>query len=100
MGEGIAEADYGVVEIMHVPVQPSPIRLNGAQDVSVPMRILEGFCEHGGAAVYARDLEARLQKLHRVIPRACGDVQHLLGAVGSQLLDEELAFRFGSAFPV
>src|SRR5690606_9280784 len=41
MGERVAEANHGIVEIMDVTIQPTPVRLNGAQDVSATMSILE-----------------------------------------------------------
>src|SRR5690606_9275322 len=100
MGERVAEADYGIVEIMHVPIQPAPIRLDRAEDVAAPMRVLECFSEHRCAAVDARDLEPGLQKLHGVIARAGSHVENFFGAVGPQLLDEELALCFRSALPV
>ena len=100
VGEGVAEADDGVVLPVDLPVQPTPIRVDGLENVVAALGVVEGLGQHGGVAVDAGDLEAGVQQLHRVEAGTSGDVQHLGLAARLEQLDEEAPLALGPGLPI
>jgi hypothetical protein len=100
MGEGIAEADDGVVLALDVAVEPAPVGLHRLEDQPALLAVVEGLGEHRRGAVGGRHVEAGLGQADGMEPGAAGDVEHRLLAAGAQHVDEELSLALGARRPV
>src|SRR5690606_21022868 len=91
--ERVTQADERGEVAVDVAVQVPPVGVHHAQDVAAERpAVLERLPQHLAASVDADGLEALLQEPDRMEPGAGGDVEDLLDASCSELVDEEAAF--------
>ena len=100
MGQRVSQADDRVVLGVDVPAEPAPVGMEGLHDETLPLGVLEGLCQHLGAAVHAGDVEPGLEQPNGMEARSGGHVQDTFHAPFLEDVDEEVAFAGGPRLPV